>query len=111
MLTNSFPRAAWLLDEVQAAVLRRDYSVLAGLSAALEAELDRPSQPLDAAGLAVIRQKADRNAATLLAVQRGIKAALRRISEIETVSKGLVTYDRSGRKAENTTCHGLAARF
>ena len=111
MPANSLPRAAALLDEVQAAVLRRDYTVLAGLSATLEAELDRPSQPLDAAALVVIKQKADRNAATLLAVKRGINAALRRISEIKSVANGLVTYDRSGRKAENTIGQGLAARF
>ena len=111
MPVNSLPCAAVLLDEVQAAVLRRDYNALAGLSAALATELDRPSQPLDAAALGVIKRKADRNAATLLAVQRGIKAALRRLAEIRSVSKGLVTYDRAGRKAELATGQALAARF
>lgn len=111
MPVNNPPRAALLLDEVQAAVLRHDYGALPDLSAALEQELARPSQRLDAVALMVIRQKADRNAATLLAVQRGIKAALRRITEIKSVSKGLVTYDRSGRKAEAPTGQGLAARF
>ena len=107
----SEPRAASLLDEVQAAVLRRDYGALAGLSRALEAELDHPSAMLNAAGLAVIARKAERNAATLVAVQRGIKAALRRMTEIKSVASGLVTYDRSGRKAAATVATGLTARF
>ena len=46
MLENNLPRAAILLDDVQAAVLRRDYDALAGLSAALEKELDHPAAPL-----------------------------------------------------------------
>ena len=104
-------RAAVLLDEVQAAVLRRDYGMLAELSAALETELNHPSQTLTAADLSMIRQKANRNATTLLAVQRGIRAALRRITEIKSVSNGLVTYDRSGRKAETKSGTGMAARF
>ena len=110
MPTNN-PHAADLLDQVHAALLRRDYGVLASLSHALEQELDHPSAPLTPAALSVIRQKADRNAATLRAVQRGIKSALRRITEVKSVSNGLVTYDRAGRKADVAPVAGLAARF
>ena len=105
------PRAARLLDEVHAALLRRDYAALPELSAALTRELDHPSHTLDQAALQVIRQKANRNAATLSAVQRGIRSALRRLTEIRSVSNGLVTYDRAGRKQEQRNDHGLAARF
>lgn len=105
------PRAAVLLDDIHATLLRRDYAALPALEAALTAELDRPSRKLDAAGLATIRRRADRNAATLVAVQRGIRAALRRIAEIKSVSAGTGTYDRSGRRAEPTTGRNLAARL
>ena len=105
------PRAARLLDAVHAALLLRDYAALPALTAALEAELDHPSEKLDAAGLQMIRRKADRNAATLMAVQRGIRSAVRRLTEIKSVSTGLVTYDRSGRKLEQPSAQGLAARF
>jgi hypothetical protein len=105
------PRAAVLLDEVHAALLRKDYEILADLGAALGHELDQPSQKLDAAALAIIRRKADRNAATLTAVQRGIRAALRRITDIRLVSNGMTTYDRSGRKYEDQSGSGLAERF
>jgi hypothetical protein len=105
------PRAARLLDEVHAALMTRDYAALPTLSAALGLELDRPSEPLDLAALEVIRRKAQRNAATLSAVQRGIRTAVRRLAEIRSVSQGLVTYDRSGRKLEQETPHGLTARF
>ena len=105
------PRAAVLLDEVHAALSKRDYAALPGLSAALAAELDHPSEKLDQAALQVIRRKADRNAATLIAIQRGIRSAVRRLTEIKSVSNGLVTYDRAGRKLEQQNTHGLAARF
>lgn len=105
------PLAARLLDEVHAALLRRDYAALPALSAALAAELDQPSEKLDLAAFQVIRTKADRNAATLSAVQRGIRAAVRRLTEIKSVSNGLVTYDRAGRKQEQPIAGGLAARL
>lgn len=110
-MTTHEPRAAMLLDEVHAALMRKDYSVLADLGAALGRELDQPGEKLDAAALAIIKRKADRNAATLLAIQRGIRAALRRIAEIKSVSNGMSTYDRSGRKYEDQQGRGLAARY
>lgn len=105
------PRAALLLDEVHKALVRRDYAALPALTVALAAELDHPSENLDQTALHVIRRKADRNAATLSAVQRGIKSAVRRLTEIRSASNGLVTYDRTGRKQEQQTTHGLTARF
>lgn len=105
------PRAARLLDEMHAALLKHNYAALPALSAALGLELAEPSEKLDLAALQLIRQKAYRNAATLSAVQRGIRAAVRRLTDIRSVSGGLVTYDRSGRRLEQQTGHELAARF
>ncbi|MBI1169864.1 hypothetical protein GC209_00555 [bacterium] len=105
------PRAAALLDEVHAVLLRQDYDGLAQLAASLEQELDHPSQTLDAEALAIIRRKADRNALTLLAVQRGIRAAVRRITEIRSVANGLVTYDLGGRREEKSSGSDLKARY
>jgi hypothetical protein len=109
MLENDV-RAAALLDEIHAALLRHDYGALAPLGSALEHELDHPAQKLEPASLDLIRRKADRNAATLVAVQRGIRAAVRRITEIRSVSTGMVTYDRSGRRQE-TVAKGLTQRL
>ncbi len=105
------PRTALLLDEVYAALLKRNYAALPALSAALAIELDHPSERLDQTALQIIRRKADRNAATLSAVQRGIRSAVRRLTDIKSAANGLVTYDRAGRKLEQQTAHGLAARF
>lgn len=91
------PLAALLLDEIHAALLRHDYQALPPLGLALEAELDHPSERLDAPAVALIRQRADRNAATLLATSRGIRAALRRLADVRRAGGGLVTYDRTGR--------------
>ncbi len=96
--TRPDPRAALILDDIHAALLRHDYQALGPLGAALEVELDHPSQKLDARAVAVIRARADRNAATLQATSRGIKAALRRLAEVKQVARSLVTYDRAGRR-------------
>ena len=91
------PKAALLLDEIHGALLRHDYPALGPLGEALEAELDQPSQRLDAAAVTLIRAKAARNAATLRATTQGIRSALRRLAEVRQVARGMVTYDRSGR--------------
>lgn len=109
MMANE-PRAAILLDEVHAVLMRQDYGGLAQLAEALERELDQPSQTLDQEALAIIRRKADRNALTLIAVQRGIRAAVRRIAEIKSVASGLVTYDLAGRREEKSSGRDLTAR-
>lgn len=109
MLAND-PRGPALLDDIHTALLRHDYAALADLGAALEHELDHPRQPLDQTALDQIRRKADRNAASLIAVQRGIRAAVRRLAEIRSVSNGMVTYDRSGRRQE-TVAKGLTQRL
>ena len=51
------------------------------------------------------------NAAVLLAAQRGIRSARRRLAEIRTTASGLVTYDRSGRRAEVSESRNLAQRL
>ena len=105
------PRAAQLLDQVYDALLRSEYAALAGLSASLDRELQKPSEPMTEAKLAVIRRKASRNATCLEAAQRGIKAARRRLADIRTTASGLVTYDRSGRRAEVSESRNLAQRL
>ncbi len=105
------PRAAVLLDCVYDALLTSDYALLDGLSASLERELQNPSAPMTENGLQVIRHKAVRNAALLMAAQRGIRSARRRLSEIRTTAGGLVTYDRGGRRAEVGQGRNLTQRL
>ena len=105
------PNAAFLLDRVYEAMLRSDYAALAGLAARLERELQSPSDKVTVAGLQLIHGKAERNAAVLLAAQRGIRSARRRLAEIRTTASGLVTYDRSGQRAEVSESRGLAQRL
>lgn len=105
------PRAAQLLDQVYDALRRSEYGALAGLAASLDREMQRPSEAMTEAKLAIIRRKADRNAACLDAAQRGIKAARRRMADIRATASGLVTYDRSGRRAEVSESRNLAQRL
>jgi hypothetical protein len=72
---------------------------LAAATQALEAELAR-LEPMDTAGLDLLRQKAQRNAACLDAAARGVRAARRRLAEIRTIESGLGTYDDKGRRDE-----------
>lgn len=103
-------RAAQLLDQVHAALLRADYAALPAMTAALEEELAARA-PWSEPQMAVIRGKATRNGACLIAAQRGVKAARRRLAEIRTAAAGLVTYDRKGRRAEVIESRKLAQRL
>lgn len=108
------PRAALalgLLDQAYAALLKSDLTALPGLAAQLEQELQHGAQSYGEADLRAIRLKADRNAVVLLAAQRGIRAARRRVAEIRAAASGLVTYDRSGKRAEVSESRALAKRF
>ncbi len=108
---HAVPNAALLLDRVYEALLRADYGALEGLSANLDRELHSPSGKITEAGLQLIQRKAERNATVLLAAQRGIRSARRRLAEIRTTASGLVTYDRSGRRAEVSESRNLAQRL
>lgn len=103
-------RAAALLDEIHEVLLQRRYNQLPALTQTLEEVVAQSAQDLDPAQAALIRHKADRNAMTLGAIQSGIKAAIRRIAEIKSVSNGMVTYDKSGRRHEAAS-GGLAQRL
>ena len=105
------PRAVQLLDQVYDALLRSDYAGLWGMAEQLEQELAQPSARLSAVQLQSIERKALRNAACLMAAQRGVKAARRRLAEIRSTATGLVTYDRSGRRAEVIESRNLAQRL
>ena len=72
---------------------------LADATQALEAELAR-LDPTEAAGLYLLRHKAQRNAVCLDAAARGVRAARRRLTEIRTMESGLGTYDDKGRRDE-----------
>lgn len=105
------PEAEALLDDAYTALLKSDFAALAPISARLEEELARASSGLGAEALRRIRQKADRNAVVLLAAQRGMRAARRRLEEIRSAASGLVTYDRSGKRAEVGEPRALAQRL
>lgn len=100
-----------LLDLVYDALLRSDYAALPGMTEQLEAEMDGPVRSLSAPYLEKIESKAARNAVCLLAAQRGVKAARRRLAEIRSTAAGLVTYDRRGRRAEVSESGNLAQRL
>ena len=104
-------RAAQLLDQVYDALLRSDYAALPAITEKLEQEMQNPAQQWNAGHLKTIHRKAERNGACLMAAQRGIKAARRRLAEIRSTASGLVTYDRCGRRAEVTEGHTLAQRL
>ena len=105
------PKAARLLDAVYLALQNLDFAQLEGLGSSLLREIERPDTPFDEAGLQLIRRRAERNARCLQAAQRGIKAAQRRLADIHRAAGGLVTYDRSGKRAEVTLSRVLAQRL
>ena len=104
-------RAVKLLDAVHLALSTARYESLQDLSDALSHEMTLLVQEKNAGVLAAIQRRAERNAVCLLAAQRGLRAARRRIDEIKAAGKSLVTYDNKGRRAEVSTERNLAQRY
>ncbi len=103
--------ALTLLDQAYEAILKSDFAALPEISARLEHALDSGAARLDEEALRRIRRKADRNAVVLLAAQRGIRSARRRLEEVRSAASGLVTYDRQGKRAAVSEAHQLAQRL
>ena len=100
-----------LMDSLQRALIRADYTALQQVTAQLEAALaDLPPQR-DRAVLERLRRKADRNAACALAAGRGVRAALNRLTDIRQAAAGLVTYDENGKRTGHGAVSGLHRRF
>jgi hypothetical protein len=99
MHSMAIDRLSAELDRVYHVLRSGRLDGLAAATQALEAELAR-LDPMDAAGLELLRHKAQRNAACLDAAARGVRAARRRLAEIRTIESGLGTYDDKGRRDE-----------
>ena len=100
-----------LLDAVHDALTGADYRALAPLTVQIEAEMTRLEAASGVAALSGMRSRALRNAACLLAAQRGFRAARRRVEEIRAARSGLVTYGPKGRRAEAHPTGELVKRF
>lgn len=103
--------AAQVLDEMHRAILVADFLALGLLTPQLEAALTGFGQAGNRAGLQAIQQKAERNAACLLASGRGVRSALRRLAEVQGAGTGLITYDGSGKRADHGATGRLTRRF
>lgn len=88
-----------LMDQLHAAILTADYPALATLSPAVETELAGLAAEGDTAFLARVRKKAERNATCAQAAGRGVRAAIRRLAEVQQNASGLMTYDEKGNRA------------
>lgn len=99
-----------VLEEVQHSLRLGDLAALPRLTRSME-EAEVLARDISAADLLAIRDLADRNARTLLAARRGVKAARRRVEEVIAASRGLVTYDGQGHRVEESDHRTLAKRF
>lgn len=101
-----------LLDRMHVAVLAGDIRDLATAAPELEAALANFATLDDRALGERLRRKATRNATCLQAAARGLRAARRRITEIQSARDGLQTYDGHGKRTELPQGTGrLAQRF
>lgn len=103
--------AEQVLDQMHRAILVADFRALAQLTPGLQTALDAIGPMGNPAHLQVIQQKAERNAACLLAAGRGVRSALRRLAEVRGAGAGLITYDGSGKKADHGATGQLARRY
>lgn len=101
-----------LLDRMHAAVLAGDIRDLATAEAELEAVLADFTTFGDRGLGERLHRKAARNATCLQAAARGLRAARRRIAEIQSARDGLQTYDGHGKRTDMPQGTGqLAQRF
>ena len=105
-------QACALLDRVHRALLQGDYAALPALTAALSAAMAAlEGDALHREALEAVARRARRNELCLLAAQRGIRAAQRRLSDIRSLGSSLVTYDQKGRRAEVVAGRDLARKL
>ena len=104
------PPLTALLDEVYDRLRRGDLSDLPLLAAQMQ-EAEDSARQAGAAELLEIRRLAERNARTMVSARRGIKAARRRVNEVISAARGLVTYDARGQRVEENEGRTLAKRF
>lgn len=100
-----------LMDQVHDAILTANFSALATLSPALEAALEALPAGNQPTALARLRQKAERNAACAQAAGRGVRAAIRRLAEVQQNTSGLMTYDEKGNRARRNALTELTRRL
>jgi hypothetical protein len=87
-----------ILDAIHAALLDGDIAAIGPLTR----QLDGFSGGLDDCPketLSLIRAKAIRNAATLQAAEQGVRAAQRRLTELQEAASGHRTYARDGQRS------------
>ncbi|HEX9858186.1 MAG TPA: hypothetical protein VGA75_07500 [Paracoccaceae bacterium] len=89
-----------LLDGMHRTLLAGDLAPLALLGADIDRLLARMEGVADRPQADRLRRKAARNAACLQAAARGVRAAQRRIAEIQAARLGLATYDGRGKRQD-----------
>jgi hypothetical protein len=87
-----------ILDATHAALLTGDLDAIAPLALRLD-DLVETLQACSTDTLALIRARALRNARTLQAAEQGVRAARRRLSELQEAASGHRTYGRDGHRA------------
>lgn len=104
------PGLIGLLQDIHGALRQGDLGRLGALTSALEAA-EQEMSTAKPAELAAIRNLAERNAHSLQAARRGMVAARRRLAEVLSAARGLVTYDQQGQRVERSEGQGLARRY
>lgn len=104
-------RMCELLDAVHVALRQADFGVLGGLTEAIALCVPDLEKSGDHMGMLRVQRMAKRNAICLMATQRGLRAARRRVDEIRLVRSGLVTYDTTGRRTQPISGGSLRERF
>jgi hypothetical protein len=89
---------AAILDATHAALLKGDLETIGPLARRLD-DLWATLRDCPPDDLTLIRAKAARNAATLQAAEQGVRAAQRRLAELQEAASGHRTYARDGHRA------------
>lgn len=89
-----------MLDGMHEAILHADFARLDALTGETEVLLSQIGPIRDATLCDRLRRKAHRNEACLAAAARGLRAARRRLRELQRVGNGLLTYGGNGKLSD-----------
>ncbi|MBL9059769.1 MAG: flagellar biosynthesis protein FlgN [Mangrovicoccus sp.] len=106
-------RLATLLAEERRCLIAADIDGLADLAAEKQALAEALAlRPVPAGGDAArLAALARRNQALLEAAADGLRAALRRVTEVRNLHRGRGTYDASGLRADSADSAGIERRY
>lgn len=101
----------YLLEEMNLAIKSAEFAKLDRLLPEVELATQAVQTGVSRTDLQRLQSKAKQNASAAISAGHGVRAALRRIKEIQENAVSLRTYDRHGQRADVTAAGEISRRL